>query len=302
MTDQSIAFDQCVSSINVMLTKERTVYEVPDYLRHLRASVYGDFPVDALARDVIVDWFVKIVTLCNYSSETAAIATSILDRFAASDDSKDILAHRENFQLASLTAIYTAVKVHEREVISPAFVAKLSGGLSSVEDIEKMEIRMLKALQWRVNPPTAEWFFRSFLDLVLGSRFDAQRMSLMELGRLQVTFSLLDYDFCTFRASDIALASLLNAVEGIFGDQFCTQQLEAAIHTATNIKATHSLDRLRTRLCGATYHDAVSKIKGARKSKHDYLQANVQRKLERDVDTFSFSNKRAMKSMISKRQ
>jgi hypothetical protein len=300
MTDQSIAFDQCVSSINVMLRKERTVYEVPDYLGHLRASIYGDYPVDALARDAIVDWFVKIVNLCNYSSETAAIATSILDRFAASDDSKDILTNRANFQLASLTAIYTAVKVHEREAISPAFVAKLSGGLSSIEDIEKMEIRMLKALQWRVNPPTAEWFVRSFLDLAPGSGFDASaRMSLMELGRLQVTFSLLNYEFCTFRASDIALASLLNAVEGVFGDRFCAPQLEAAIHTATNIKATRSLDRLRTRLCGATYHDAVSKILKEQESQNMTTCKPMYSESRNEMSTHAHSPKSVM---ISKSQ
>eukprot|EP00980_Cylindrotheca_fusiformis_P029634 scaffold23625_cov137-Cylindrotheca_fusiformis.AAC.19 len=267
MTDQATASEERVSSINAMLRTEKNSYEAVDYLRFVKPSTYGDFPVDRWARDAIVDWFVKIVKTCDYSLETAAIAASILDRFAAVDESKDILIHRQQFQLASLAAIYTAAKVHEGAALSPMFVAKLSGGIHSAEDIEKMEFRVLQAVQWRVHPPTAEWFVRCYLDLIPGMAFDkSTRMALMKLIRFQVTHSLLNYEFCSFRASDIALASLLNGVEAFFGCKFSIQ-VENAIRSTTNIKATQCLNRLRTSLCGANYRDVVSKLRSQQEGK-----------------------------------
>lgn len=244
-----------------MLNNERASYEVSDYLQCLNPSQYGDFPVDRRARGAIVDWIVKVVKMCDYSLETAEIATSILDRFAALDESKDVLIHRPSFQLASLTAIYTAVKVHEHEAISSAFVAKLSGGVHTKRDIEKMELRMLQALEWRVNPPTVDLFVSSFLHLVPANAFNSlERRWLMKLVRCQVTFSLLGCDFFTFRSSDVALASLLNAMVAVIGDQYNALQLEASVHSRTSIKVTHALDQLRESLREANYHAAVSKV------------------------------------------
>lgn len=259
MTDQQkMDFDQSVTTIEVMLRKERTKYNAPDYLRHLPASIFGDRPVDPKAHDAIATWFVKIAELCDFSLETASIAISILDRFAATPDAKDIIISRDKFSLASLTAIYTAVKIHEQKALSPAFVAKLSGGLNSKEDIERMEFRMLKALGWQVNPPTAMWFVRNFFELITDDVFDeSSRKLIMDLVQFQVHFSMINYDFCKEYASDIALASLLNAVED--GDCLCPKKLKAFLCQATNIKSD-SLESLRVRLCGAPYHEAASEL------------------------------------------
>jgi hypothetical protein len=59
-----------------------------------------------------------------------------------------------------------AVKIHEPEAMDPDTVSTLSRGTYSAHDIENMELQILKALEWRVNPPTSVSFARQLLALL----------------------------------------------------------------------------------------------------------------------------------------
>jgi len=274
-------FNQSISCIDAMLRKERTIYRVSGYLHHLPAHIYGDRPVDSSAREAIANWFVRICDLCHYSLETAEIATSILDRFAATPSARDVIKNRETFQLASLASIYTAVKIHEHEAMSPKFVAKLSGGLNTPHDIERMEYRILKALKWNVNPPTAMWFVRNFLLLIAEDVFNGSQEMILDIIQKQLSSSVTKYEFCVERPSELALASLLNVVEDLYDAKMCTMQLQALICHATEMRPK-SLELLRLRLRGATYHEAISGIlkrQGIEKRthcKHIYMKSQTQ--------------------------
>jgi len=246
--------NQCITSIDVMLHRERSVYQVPDYLSCLPQSEYGDYPIDPEAREAIVDWYLKIVELCEYSVDTAVIAISILDRFASSPSAKDFLRHREKFQLASLASIYTAIKIHEKEAISPRFVAKLSGGVSNAEDVERMEIYILQTIQWRINPPTAIWFALNFLKLL-----NLQSKRLMKSIESQVIHALHNYEFCTVRASEIAAAAVINALESVFGRDVYFRRMEL-IHRFRINTSSERLNCLCANLDSASNAEVVSTV------------------------------------------
>jgi hypothetical protein len=146
---------------------------------------------------------------------------------------QSVLLDRNLFQLAAMTALYTAVKIHEHEAMDPNLVSTLSRGAHSPQAVEAMEKRMLNAIQWRVNPPTAMSFVRNMLDLVPEHLIDAsQRETLMELTQLQVDLALMDYEFGQCPASSIAFASLLNAIDSVTTDGMFYANFESTMSKA----------------------------------------------------------------------
>jgi hypothetical protein len=260
MNENQTDVESKLLTIEAMLRQEQSGYTVLDYLRHLPTQTAFGQPIDADARYAIAEWCVKIMDVCHYKRETAAIAMSCLDRFVSTPDGHQILLDRKQFQLAALTAVYLVVKVHEQQAMAPHFVAKLSHGSHTKEDIEATELRMLTALQWRINPPTAMDFVRKFLELVPHESIldDKSRKVILELAQYQIDASVLEYDFCTKSASRLAFASLLNAVESVYDDGMLCSYVESLISQAANIN-THSFRDLRDQLYEAISSQTDSK-------------------------------------------
>ncbi|KAL3939662.1 MAG: hypothetical protein SGBAC_005663 [Bacillariaceae sp.] len=285
MVNEALQMDQVVSSIDAMLHREQSSYIVPDYLSYLPEKEYGEFPIDPAAREAIVDWYLKIVELCDMSVDTASIAVSILDRFASSPAAKDFLIHREKFQLASLAAIYTAIKIHEASALSPAFVAKLSGGMSTQEDVEKMEIYLLQTITWLVNPPTAMWFAQNFLQLL-----NLSSKPLMRAIESQVVQSLLKYEFCTIRPSAIGAAAVANALEAVFGRNNYVRRMESILCSTIDIDAG-KLQHLRLQLSGAIDVEVDSTNVAQTNNKGHHTPSNCH---SQSNDSFAHSPKTVM--------
>lgn len=228
-------FDETLSTIEVMRRQE-IEYSVSDYLTQLPANSTLDAPVDATCRMVMAKWCTEIAGFCHYGRETVEIAMSCLDRFMASPDGRSILLDRSEFQLACMTSIYTAVKIHEQEAMDPALVSRLSRGAHSAKAVEEMESRMLKALKWRVNPPTSMSFVRKILDLVPDDLlYKSERETVMELAQLQVEIAMESYEFCMMTPSSIAISSLYNAVESVCTDGMFISDFEETVTKVTQI-------------------------------------------------------------------
>jgi hypothetical protein len=259
--DQStMDIEASLSNIEAMLRQEESCYTVPDYLKHLPAHTAFGRPIDAAARFKIAKWCFKIMDICHYNRETAAIAMSCLDRFVCTPDGHQVLLDRRQFQLAALTSVYTAVKIHEQQALAPDLVAKFSHGSHTEKNIEAMELRMLQALQWRVNPPTSMEFIRKFLDLIPQDVLDEKsRKVAVELTQYQVDLSVVDYAFCTKKASFIAFASLLNAVESVHNDGMTSSYVESVIAHSANINS-HAFQDLRAKLYEAIPAQSASKM------------------------------------------
>jgi len=227
----SASVEQNLETIGAMRRQEELRYSVVDYLSYLpEATTALDTPVDASCRFVMAKWCNEIADFCNYKRETVAIAMNCLDRFMSTPNGQEILFDRNLYQLAAMTALYSSDKIHEQEAMDPNLVSTLSRGVHSPQAVEAMESKMLTAIQWRVNPPTAMSFMRSMIDLVPDHLMHScEKDTVSDIAKFQIEMIVNEYDFCTFNASSIAFACALNAMESVTDDGMLYADFETTI-------------------------------------------------------------------------
>jgi hypothetical protein len=167
-------------------------------------------------RSKMVGWQYQVADFCRFNRETVAIATSYFDRFLTMDAAAEALSNTDLFQLAAMTCFYTAAKIHEPESFEPWMLSKMSRGLYTAEQVEKMELVILKAIAWRMNPPTALAFVREFLDMLPESCLNEEmRSAVYDLCKFQTELCVRIYEFVPVKASTIAMAALVNSLESL---------------------------------------------------------------------------------------
>jgi hypothetical protein len=169
-------------------------------------------PVDESCRSRMIEWCYEIVDSCKFSRETVAIAINYLDRFThLSCETRD---DRHLFQLACMTCLYTAIKIHEPQAMDPKAVSSLSRGIFSAQKIIDMEQKILAALRWRVHPPTAVAFVYHYLHIVPEKILSSsERSVIIELSKIQTELAVKDCLFVASKPSTIALVALRNALD-----------------------------------------------------------------------------------------
>lgn len=202
--------EDALATVSVMRMKEESDYRCEDYVT-LFAQSHSEHAEAVLCRKLMAEWCLEVVDQCGLQKETAAIATNMLDRFLATQKgTKEVLKSRYLFQLASMTTLYTAIKVHEPEAVTPETCVRLSRGVFTVQEIEEMEVTILSAVQWRTNPPTPLTFVHHFLEIVPPEHKD--RLLIYELAKVQTELVVPDYSYVTKNPSSMAYAALCNAV------------------------------------------------------------------------------------------
>lgn len=183
--------------VKIMKRQEDSIY------RHkmvLQSSTEDDSP-DFYCRDKMLTWFLEIVDYFKYDKETVEIALNYLDRYESTD--------RLEYQLTCMSALYTAVKIHERTALHPKLVASLSQGQFQEQDVIQQERKLLQKLKWRLHPPTTLAFVRELLPLVPKD----VRKAVYELAQVQLQHAM---RFALFRAVPtytLAYAAIVNALE-----------------------------------------------------------------------------------------
>jgi hypothetical protein len=270
--------DSTLATIEVMRRQEETTYKSYDYL-HQQAPQFpaangplsstpgpATAPVDGDCRFRMSEWCYQIVDFCKFKRETVAISMSCLDRFLCSPGGREAFVDRSTFQLAAMTTLYTAIKVHEPEAMEPSLVASLSRGAFCKEQVEAMEITVLKAIQWSVNPPTAMSFILGFLDLIPEHLISEEaREAVLDLAKFQAELAVSDCDFIAVNASSIALASLINAFESMNMDLGLQLHIQNILSEAAKIEIQSSVFRdIRIRLyeaiCGQSESHLCSNL------------------------------------------
>jgi hypothetical protein len=93
----------------------------------------------------------------------------------------------------------------------------MSCGRFTPEKIETMEMQILSALQWRVNPPTAISFVQNLLELVPSYRLP-ERDAMLEVVETQIELAMSDEAFVTTaKAPSLGFAALMNCLELFLG-------------------------------------------------------------------------------------
>jgi Cyclin, N-terminal domain len=206
-----------LETIAAMRHQEDTGYQTRDFL----AQHEGLLPdVDADCRTKMAAWCYQVVDFCNFNRESVEIAMNYLDRFLLTAEGQAVLQDRTTFQLASMTTLYTAIKINEPEAVNPQTVSDLSKGCYTAQDVEAMEFHILNALQWRVNPPTAMAFVCQFLELIPEYALSKPlRATAYDIAKFQTELAVSDYDFIADKRSSVAFCSLVNALESMHLDE-----------------------------------------------------------------------------------
>ena len=208
-----------LETLAAMRHQEDSGYATRDFLHQQEqadvvphAALHDAIDVDC--RNKMCEWCYQIVEFCKLGGDAVEIAMSYLDRFLLTKVGAAALHDRNLYQLASMTTLYTAIKVHESQALSPSAVSQLSRGAYTTEQIEQMEATILSALEWRMNPPTALSFVREFLKLIPEDSLSKQACeTALETTKFQTELSVSDYKLIATPKSTIAYCSLMNALE-----------------------------------------------------------------------------------------
>jgi hypothetical protein len=217
--------EQALEKICAMRSQEDTGYVTTDWLQleqsEPQKSVSANVPlhcqvVDIDCREQIATWYLKLADKFKFSRETVEIAMSFLDRFLGTTEGTTARKDRHVYQLASMTALYTAIKIHEFAAMDNTMVSKLSRGAFSPLDVEAMEIKLLNALGWRVNPPTVLAFVRELLHLIPEHALTKElREAAFDLTVLQTELAVRNYQLVPVPASTVAYSAVMNSLESL---------------------------------------------------------------------------------------
>lgn len=165
-------------------------------------------PSLAKARREVVEWMLKVIGYYSFSSLTAVLAVTYLDRFLPHTN-KPWMIH-----LAAVACLSLAAKVDETDVPllldlqveEPKYFFK-------PKDIQKMEILVLSTLEWKMNPVTPI----SFLDYIarrLALKAHLSREFLTRCERLILSV-VTDSRFMCYLPSTMATAVMLYVITNI---------------------------------------------------------------------------------------
>jgi len=261
----------------MMMQEESSTYTCRDYilrrkLEHLensKSSLSDDgsnsgcsvpplvHEIDTLCREKMCEWAYRVVDHFHASREIVAIAFSYVDRFV-----DRCSCDRAAFKLCAMTSVYMATKVFNSREISMSSLADLSRGEFDLNHINEMEGIILQTLDWRMHPPTTQCFINHLHTLVPLPVGPVTR-AIYQRATFFAELSLFDYCFVTQSKSAIAIAALMNAMEGMEGTVTKTEQAQFTQAIKKLVGLEHSIeliDSIRNRLWyvysqSAQYHE-----------------------------------------------
>ena len=207
--DPSSTLHEIEDTLRMMRKQESTVYRRYDYLSS--QTDLSERVVDGSWRQRIVEWMYGVVDHCNLRRDSVAVAAYYLDLSLING----LVVSRREFQLAAMTALQLAIKLYDSTIVKLDSMVKLGRGLFNEQDVITMEIKMLKALNWHVHPPTPVCFLRQFLRLLPASVIPLTRYLIAEVTRFISEISVCLYKFVKYPPSVIAYAGMLLAIERI---------------------------------------------------------------------------------------
>ena len=203
-----------------MTSWNQNVYQLMEKSHMNTPQVHGrNSQIDEYCREQIAEWSFRVVDYFRIDREVVAVSLSFLDRFLAK-----CRCDRTTFKLAATTTLHLAVKVlYPCKLTDLGILSDLSRGEFDMRDVSKMETHILKALSWDLHPPTSISFASVFLDYFFASQVvsitTTDLEDIYDVSSFFCELSICDYYFVPMHDSTIALAAILNSLEGMFGPE-----------------------------------------------------------------------------------
>lgn len=223
------------TTLEVMRKQEENFYAVRgDYLCH-----HGNSPVrinvDYANRESMTEWSYKVIDFLGFHHETVEIAMNYFDRYLLTADGTEALGCSKLFQLANMACLYLSIKIHEDVVLDSKFMANLSNGLFTHDQVERMELNVLAALRWYVHPPTSLTFVREYLRLLPPSVSQQTKEKTLKLCEPQIQVSVVNYNFVNAKASTVAIFSVMNSLKVLGMDPVLLSHIGSLLSYASKI-------------------------------------------------------------------
>lgn len=190
--------------------------------------------IDEFCREQICEWSYRVVDYFRIDREVVSVSLSYLDRFLCTCS-----CDRSMFKLAATTTLYMAVKVfHPSKLEDLGVLSDLSRGEFDMKDVAEVEQHILRALNWRLHPPTAVAMASLTLEYALADGLlnvsDDDVHEIKDTASFFAELAVCDYFFTTLRPSTVALASILNSLEGVL-----TYENDVTVQVLEEIRALH---------------------------------------------------------------
>jgi len=220
----NLSIDELTDRLHVMQLLESTHYKCTDYIGESQQHQ----PVDRECRVKMCEWCYQVIDFCKFKRETVAASMSYLDRFLSTSrpSARQALSSKKDYQLATMTCLYIAIKLFEPLTVEIALLSSISQGCYSESEISEMEKEILTSLGWRLNGPTTHDFLSHILEVLPSmahNSYESISRTLSDFSRFQVELAVSDYDLSVQKPSIVALAAILNSAEGVDDTSFKTQ-------------------------------------------------------------------------------
>jgi hypothetical protein len=201
-----------------LVTKEE---KACDYL-YPSESTSDDAFVTQSDRTLIVDWMYSIVDGCQLDLGTVGMAMGMVDRFLSkpSQSAQDTLRDRKQFQLVAIAALSLCLKADKRTTPGSKLLARVSGPMYSIKEIEDAEADLQEGLSSGHQAPTSLQMARHFLSLAFPeviSLEESRLCCILDDVRFQLEYAVRDYYFSLQYPRTVAMAAILNALDEVTG-------------------------------------------------------------------------------------
>ena len=215
------AYD-AMQALLAMVEKEQTIPPIDYDTDQSSSSINAVTNVD---RQKMCEWYYEMADFLKIDRSTASRAMMLLDRFMATSTHAHVAVearqNRDKYQLFALTSLFISVKLFERLNIQAEHVSYLSRGRYGAQEIIKIEIVMLTALQWKVSEASKVDYVDVIMKYIVPCMENVNHLissgelleKIKELAMLQIQLSDFEVTFASRRQSIVAFAAVCNAFE-----------------------------------------------------------------------------------------
>jgi cyclin B len=154
--------------------------------------------VNAKMRGILVDWLVSVQQKYKLKAETLFLAINLIDRYLELRATA-----RRHLQLVGVTAMLIAAKFEEMYPPQISDFVYVTDKAYSKEDIVKMEVTMLTALDFKICRPTPVTFLERYQNV--NGCTEAHR----DLAQYLLELTLVEYSMLKYSPSRLAAAAVL---------------------------------------------------------------------------------------------
>ncbi|XP_013401826.1 G2/mitotic-specific cyclin-B-like [Lingula anatina] len=184
------------------------VNEIYQYMRNLeveqgvRENYLEGQEVTGRMRAILVDWLVQVHSRFHLLQETLYLTVAIIDRFLQVQ-----AVSRSKLQLLGVTAMLVASKYEEMYAPEVADFVYITDNAYTKSEIRKMEILILKGLEFNLGRPLPLHFLRR------NSKAGQVDATVHTLAKYLMELTIVEYDMVQYTPSQVAAAALCLAVK-----------------------------------------------------------------------------------------